>query len=70
MGMHVRARSVSTAADVSSLCLTSLLRPPVGCPVCNLVPDMWPFPFLLKAGLLVAVSKPFHAVRVHGALSP
>lgn len=70
MGARVRARRGSTAAGVSSLRLASLLHPPVGCPVCSWVPDLWPFAFLLKAGLLVAVSRPLHVVRVHGALSP
>lgn len=58
MGKRVRARRGSAAADVSSLRLTSLLHPPVGCPVCTWVPDVWPFPFPLKAGFCVAVSRP------------
>lgn len=69
VGSRVRACRGSTPADVLSLCLTSLLHPPVGCPVRNWVPDVWPFPFPLKAGLLVAGSRPLHAVRVHGAHS-
>lgn len=68
MTVRVRARRSSTAADLSSLHLTSLFHPTVGCPVCKWVPDVWPFPFLVKAGLFVALCRPLHAVRVHGAL--
>ena len=71
MGKCVRAHRGSAAADVSSSRLSSLLPPPVGCRVCNWVPDVWPCPFPLKAGLLVAASVwSLHVVGVHGALSP
>lgn len=68
MTVPVRARRGSTATDVSSLHLTSLLHPLVGCSACKWVPDVWLFPFPLKAGLLMVLSRPLHAVRVHGAL--
>lgn len=65
MGMHVKAGRGSTAADVSSLRLTSLLHPPTsGMSVCSWVPDVWPFPFPLEAGLLVPLSRPLRAVGV------
>jgi len=51
---------------VSPLCFTHqwAVLPATECPACGR------FPLPLRAGLPVAVSRPFPALRVHGALSP
>lgn len=70
MGKREGAYGGSTAAGTRPLRLASALNPPVGCAVCSWIPDVWLFPFVLKAGLLVAVPRPHHTIRVHGAVSP
>lgn len=70
MGKREGAYGGSTAAGTWLLRLASVLHPPVGCAVCSWIPDVWLFPFVLKAGLLVAVPRPHHTIRVHGAVSP